>query len=464
MVNIEKRFNLLVILVLLIFSPLFFYKLGDSSLVSFDEAWYGSIARNIAQTGDFINLTWNGSSYLDHPPAVFSLMAVLIKTFGDSEFWVRATSAILGLASLAVVYFLGKELFNRWIGLASAIALPSSFWFLFRARSGNLDVPLTFFFLLSLLLILKAAKNSKFLPPFFISLSFLFLSKTLVPLTIIPALILIFWKTKISFKEFMGPLLMFILIVGGWFLYQLSKEPNFLNHYLGIGLPGIKTETNLGENLRLMKEYLHSGVGKWFWPGVAAIFAGPFFSRSRSFWILSLFFLSFFLPFIFSDKGHIWHLIPLHPILILAALGLTFGFIKRIFSQKLAIGVILLASIYISFMQLKISWYQFIDVSKYVSDEAILSRKAAEYSYLQSSSADPLYIDGDFIPSANFYSGKVVQQIKRGTLTEILKEENINLIITYQWRLDEQKIKSSDYTIIGTDRDKILLVNQINLP
>lgn len=452
MVNIDKRFNLLVVLVVLILCPLFFYKLGDSSLVSFDEAWYGSIARNIAQSGDFLNLSWNGNAYVDHPPAVFTIMAIFIKLFGDSEFWVRATSAILGLVSIIIIYFLGRELFNKWVGLASTLALPSSFWFLFRARSGNLDVPLTFFFLLTLLLALKAAKNSKFLWLFFLSLTLLFLSKTLVPLTIIPVLILVFAKSKLSLKDYLSPLIIFVLIVGGWFLYQQFKDPNFLNHYLGIGLPGVKTEANLLENFKLMKEYLHSGVGKWFWPGIGAIFAGPFLKK-KSFLILSLFFFIFFLPFIFSHKGHIWHLIPLHPILILASLGLTFEILKRIFSQSLAAAAILLISVYLSLMQLKISWYQFIDIPKYISDEAILSKKSAEYPY-------PLYIDGDFIQSANFYSGKLVRQISRDSLAAVMRSSENNLIITYQWRLNEQKIKPSDYTIIKTDRDKILLVNK----
>ncbi|MDO8638562.1 MAG: glycosyltransferase family 39 protein [Candidatus Daviesbacteria bacterium] len=450
----KHKLDFLAVLLFFILSPLFFYKLGESSLVSFDEAWYGSIARNIAQSGDFLNLAWNGNAYIDHPPAIFTIMAIFIKLFGDSEFWVRVTSAILGLASIVVMYFLGKELFNKWVGLASAAALPSSFWFLFRARSGNLDVPLTFFFLLTLLLALKAARNGKFIWAFFLNLVLLFLSKTLVPLTIIPVLILIFWKTKISFREFIWPLSIFILIVGGWFLYQISHYPFFLNHYLGIGLPGVGTETNWLENLKLMKEYLHSGVGKWFWLGIGAILLGPFL-RKKSFLILSLFFLVFFLPFILSHKGHIWHLIPLHPILMLATLGLLFEIAKRFFSEKVAIVAVLLVSIYISFLQIKISWYQFIDVPKYISDEAILSLEAAKYPY-------PLYIDGDFVQSANFYSRKMIKQISRDTLVPVLKDSKTNLIITYQWRLDEQKIKPSDYTIIKTDRDKILLINLTN--
>ena len=56
-----------ILLLFLPLLPLFFYKLGQSSLTSYDEAWYGSIAKQIIQNGDLINLNWNGLDYIDHP-------------------------------------------------------------------------------------------------------------------------------------------------------------------------------------------------------------------------------------------------------------------------------------------------------------------------------------------------------------------------------------------------------------
>ena len=232
-----KKLDILALAVILLFTPIFFYKLGQSSLVSFDEAWYGEIARNIINSGDLINLTWNGNAYDDHPPAGFWLIAASEKIFGVNEFGVRFAPALLGLLSMVTLYFLGKELFSRSVGLASALALPSAFWFLFRARSGNLDVILTFWFLLTLLLTLRAAKEKKFLLPWSASLSFLALTKTLVPFTIIPSLIFIFWKTKYSWRDFLWPLMVFILLIGSWLAANLINQPGFIYHYFNIGLP-----------------------------------------------------------------------------------------------------------------------------------------------------------------------------------------------------------------------------------
>lgn len=449
----SNRVDWFLIALLFLTLPLFFYKLGQSSLISFDEAWYGGIAKEIVKTGDFLNLTWNGNPYFDHPPAGFWLMALSIKLLGESEWAVRFPSAILGFLSLIVVYFLGKELFSRVVGFASAAALSSSFWFIFRARSGNLDVPLTFFFLLTLLLALKSVKSKNFLLPWSVSLAGLFLTKTLVPFTIIPALFIIFWKSKFKLTDFLWPLVLIMGAVGGWFLLNITKDINFIKHYLNIGLPGIKTETNYLENLKLIKEYLHSGIGKWFWPGVVSVFFSLFL-RQKRFLILSSFFTFFFIPFVFSQKGHIWHLIPLHPILILSFFGLLYVLLEKIIHQRLIVVVLVLAlSLYFSFIQIKTAWYQFIDIPAFVSDEAILSKEAKKFS-------QNLYADGDFVQTAVYYSDKKVKQIHANGIPSLFETQNEFLLITKKERLDGARIAPQRYTILKSDRDKILIIRE----
>ena len=59
--------HLLLIILLVLFGFFFFYRLDYQTLTSWDEAWYGSISRNMVKSGDFINMTWNGRPYYDHP-------------------------------------------------------------------------------------------------------------------------------------------------------------------------------------------------------------------------------------------------------------------------------------------------------------------------------------------------------------------------------------------------------------
>src|SRR3989344_5952507 len=152
--------DIFIILFSLIIVPLFFYNLGSTSLVDFDEAWYAEIARNILVNRQPFLLSFNGSPYLDHPPLGFILIAISFLIFGINEFAARFPSALFGFSSVILLYFIGKNLFNRIVGIGAGLMLLSSVWFIFRSRSGNLDTVFLFFYLLTFYSALKV-KNSK---------------------------------------------------------------------------------------------------------------------------------------------------------------------------------------------------------------------------------------------------------------------------------------------------------------
>lgn len=447
----KYRLDILLILLILGLFPFFFYKLGQSSLVSWDEAWYADIARNIVKTGNLLRLYWNGKLYFDHPPVGFWWMALSFKIFGISNFSARAASAIFGLMTLVATYLLGKKLFGRWVGVASALALASCPWFLYRARSGNLDIFLTFFFVLSFYLAFKSLENKKFYLWLGISLGVLFLTKTAAPITITPALVAIYIGKKVEWKWVIKGFVGFGILVGSWFVSLSLLDAGFIKRYFYIGTPGVNVKTSYADNIKLMKQYIHSGIGRWFWPGVASI-AGGIATFQRSFIVLSIFCLSFTFPFIFSNRGQIWHYVPLYPFMILLFFGLSRFLILKFFNKEyLAAIIILICSAYFSFNQLKIAWFQFINISSYISDEEILSKEASKYP-------GNLIVDGDFVPAAIFYSGKSgVSQTYAGGLKEVFEKNDKLLLITKQQRLDGEKISPEKYQVIKSDRDKILV-------
>ncbi len=458
MIKKKYLFDLSFFIFVILILPLFLYKLGQSSLVSWDEAWYAEVARNIIQSGNLINMTWNGNPYFDHPPAGYWLMAGVYKTFGADEFWTRFPSAFSGIISIIMLYFLGKKLFNRIVGLSSAIALSSAIWFIFRARSGNLDIILTACFLLTFLLAVMASENKKYLLPFSLSISFLFLVKTMVPFTIILPLFLIFYSTKkYNLKDLILPALLFFIITVGWFISQIIQFPSFIQNYLGVGLRGTSLDSAYLTNLNLAKEYLHSGIGRWFYPTVLS-FILSIFLRQKRFFILIIFIFSFILPIAFSPKVQIWHLIPLYPFLILIFFGFTFAFLEKYLPKwKYPVfGLILIFSAFIYFNQVKMIWYQFIDIPSFVSDEAILSKEAGKYK-------QQLIIDGEYRPAALFYSKKdsITQAPKKEEdFVALLNNKEEFLMITNKWRLDNPKISTDNYQILKEDRDKTLILHK----
>src|SRR3989344_4793253 len=131
---LKKHWPLLILIPL--FSFLIFFRIDWLTLVNWDEAWYASIARNIAQTGNFMKMDWNGNSYYYPPPLGFILMALSIKVFGNNEFAVRLPSTILGVGAIILIYFIGKKLFkSNLVGFASSLIVGTSVWYLIRTRS-----------------------------------------------------------------------------------------------------------------------------------------------------------------------------------------------------------------------------------------------------------------------------------------------------------------------------------------
>jgi len=128
-----------------------FWRLGEGSLVAFsDEGLYARIAREMAWTGDWLTPQWNYDVWFDKPPLTIWLTAVFFQLFGVSEFSIRATSAGFGAGTIIITYLIASNLYGRAVGVLSAAVLATSWHFIWSARVGMMDMPLTFFTILSI--------------------------------------------------------------------------------------------------------------------------------------------------------------------------------------------------------------------------------------------------------------------------------------------------------------------------
>ncbi len=448
-----RKKNWQIFLLLLIFIPPFFYKLGQSSLVSWDEAWYADISHNILKTGDLFNLIWNDKPFSDKPPGQFWIEALTFKFFGVFEFAARLPSAITGFLSLLLIYLIGKT-FSKTVGLMSVLALGSSIWFLYRARSGNLDIMLTFFFLLTFYLGILLAEKRKFLLPFALSFAYLPMIKGIIFIpSLIPSLALIFWG-KLKLKDLLLIIVILPGLFGTWILSQYLHSPLLALYHFSHSLRDSSIHTNVLSNFELFKEYLHNGIGRWFWPGVLGVLLGLVL-KNKKLLTISVFPVIYSLQFMLSPQIQIWQLIPLYPFMILSFFGSIFIFSQKFPKyQSLINAGIVIFTLYISLTQIRQIWFQFIDIPAFVSDDAILSRESKKFPQ------DILYIDGDFIPTAVFYSEKKVLQILFDGLPELFGKKEQVLLITKQERLDGANISKTSYKVIKQDRDRILILTK----
>lgn len=319
----KSRGIILVILLFCLLIPLFFYNLGGFSLIDFDEAWYAEVARNILRSGNPLILTFNGNLFLDHPPAGFNIIALSFLIFGVNDFAARFPSAVFGFLSLFLLFVIGKKLFNKIIGLSSSLILVSCVWFMFRARSGNMDTILLFFYLLTFYFGLKVIDNRKWLYALVASFSVLFLIKYMIGLTVLVPLVLywIIFKVPFSRKTILKSLLLLIAILTPWIIanyltYGLLYFQNMISS-------GLRMGTRIRPDLtRLLTTntfvYLHFGIGKWYYPGLVSVVFSLFFIRKKKALVILYALLIVLLSgFLTNSKTEIWHLIPLYPVLAL---------------------------------------------------------------------------------------------------------------------------------------------------
>jgi len=123
------------------------YRLGACDFW-YDEIGSVSISKNFSHN-------WN-------PPVYFIILYYWVKLFGVSEFTLRFPSLVFSVISIPCLFFLGKQIFNRRVGLyASLVMCLSSFhiWYAQEARPYSLSVLLSILSTYFLYCFLKKGKN-----------------------------------------------------------------------------------------------------------------------------------------------------------------------------------------------------------------------------------------------------------------------------------------------------------------
>src|SRR5208283_457020 len=106
---------------LLAAAVLFFAGLGRLPLLEPDEGRNAEVGREMLASGDWITPHYNGFAYLDKPAVFFWMVAASFKTFGVSERAARLPSALMGLATLLLVWFLARRMFGDAVGLRAGM-------------------------------------------------------------------------------------------------------------------------------------------------------------------------------------------------------------------------------------------------------------------------------------------------------------------------------------------------------
>lgn len=470
--HVKDNFGLYVLLGF--FSILFFFHVNYSTLSSWDEAWYAVIARDMLARGDFLRMHFNSLPFFDHPPAGFWFMALSYKLLGVSEFSTRLPSVSFGIGSIALTYLLSLRLFrSKTQAFVAASILGTCVWFVLRVRSGNLDSPFVFFYLLTIYSAIRSRMDIRWFVPTMISFALLFMTKTLVGASAIALVILInsnhlirsIRERKVIGSRFIiiGMLAAAIIILPWYIIHWLSYHNFIQHHFVDIGTRNKTLTSYFQLNATQPLYYLHMGIRKWYYLWIAAlgiIFVRRDFLKNEVALLLSWNALVLY-PFLTTTQTQLWHLIPVYiPIALLTAYGLypyditlpksvakrlpRTSFIPPLRIRSLAY---LGAFLFVAFLQIKTFKPEVIQADKYIPDDVAIAQAAH-------SLPGRVFLDDDFLPMAVYYADRVVYPIRElryygfniddETLVSLFKSNEKNFaVITRKWatgNLDSEKI------------------------
>lgn len=171
-----------------------------------DEASIGYNAYSLLQTGkDEYGTSWpmTFKSFGDFKPGLFVYIVMpFVATLGLNEWAVRLPSALFGIGTVVLIYFLTKEIFkDKRIAAVSSLLLAISPWHIHFSRGGWETNVATFFITFGVLLFIKGLEK----PKLFFWSAVIFLASMYIyqsPRVVVPVLViaLVFLYKKNLFK------------------------------------------------------------------------------------------------------------------------------------------------------------------------------------------------------------------------------------------------------------------------
>lgn len=167
-INKDKCKKIILISIIAFAFLLRFYRLADYPALNADEAAIAYNAYSLIETGlDEHGNPWpiHFQSFNDFKPGgYFYLVLPFIKLLGLTEWAVRAPGALLGVATVLILYLLIKKLFrDDTLALVSSFFLAISPWHIHFSRGGWEVNVATFFITTGVWLFIKSFKKPKLL-------------------------------------------------------------------------------------------------------------------------------------------------------------------------------------------------------------------------------------------------------------------------------------------------------------
>jgi outer membrane protein assembly factor BamB len=342
----SAHIDALCVLAILAFSTIFFINLGSGHLWAADEQTYSQWAFHMVKSGDYLTpWAFGGIFWAGKPPLNMWLMSLAYQVFGVNNFSSRFWSAVFGALSLVLVYYLGKKLYNSYVGLLSALVLGTFTTFFAFARLAMTDVPLVFFILASIYFFVLSEKTEN--TNRYAALSGLFFGLALmtkqIAALLIPLIIfsyLIATKRSIRFlftKRFTLFLVIGLLVFSPWLIYMnIRFGSQFWQWYFAYGIvtrTASPVEGHVGGYLYYFSYLANNENLLWvillpFAAGLCTF--NSVIKRLKADTLILLWMAIVLLVFTFAQTKLYWYILPAFPAFAIAISNFLYQLSKKI--------------------------------------------------------------------------------------------------------------------------------------
>ena len=220
------NFSLVAILIFAVIIRIYYFYLTKGQAVWWDEAEYMNMARAWAFGLDY--------EFLPVRPVLFSLITALFLKISYGEFLPRLFIFGLSIVSIFAMYLLGKEIYDKKIGLLCALFTSVFYLNIFHTYRLLVDLPSFTFFAFAAFFFYRYLKDNKevkylYFGAAIIAVGTLFRITTAILLIAILLYVLI--TEKLSFlrkKEYWISLLIFVLILLPYIVWGYIKFNGFV--------------------------------------------------------------------------------------------------------------------------------------------------------------------------------------------------------------------------------------------
>lgn len=332
-----KRSGFHCLLIAALSAIILFGSLRRGDLSGYDDAAYAHEGRQMARSGDWFQVRLNGYLNFDKPPLFVWCEAAFFKILGISDFAAKFPSALFGLGTILLVYFIAREMAERlWPPIIAMLVMATTQYFMKYAMHAMTCVTFTFFFSLAILSYLRGFERQRYWLLCGAATGLAALTRSpvgLLPLFIIMVHLLIIRRSRLLWSKYMaGCFLIALLLPGLWYWSQYQRYGSqFLAEHFGNLMNHAVSSRN--------RDWAHFSLGlleypyllfKLYWPWLPFVIVGFLMQfqkmaheREPAASLLVIWVLSVLVPFSFVETKVLRYILPAFPAFsILSAIAL----------------------------------------------------------------------------------------------------------------------------------------------